>query len=343
MFKHLIAIEPLGLLYGSLGKFLSPENLVGRSGAHFPPSAATLSGVFAAAYAGTNQLPKLHEDLQLAGPFWAMADNPQDFYVPLPFNCLVKDGVFQGRQQWSTQAEQWLPSFSGKFDSRRWVALSDWDAIAGDDDAAAAAVSTLPAPWQFVPHLHPKLATDQRRVDTDSEGSLFLENAVQLPPNVCLVYLSSLPIQSGWYRFGGEGHMVDLSCLDLAAATQARFQQSLGHSFALITPAVWGSNRFSYRVPTAWGKNTRVFTQRPVPFRYRLGGEPQHPKRLSRGRYAVPAGTVYITEDEKSAWLKWSPSWFPKEGPHMNRWGCGLALPLPSAVASDPVHQPAIS
>ncbi|NJR66897.1 MAG: CRISPR-associated protein Cmr3, partial [Leptolyngbyaceae cyanobacterium CRU_2_3] len=49
MFRYLIAIEPLGLLYGSAGKFLSPENLVGRSGNSFPPSAATLSGLFAAA------------------------------------------------------------------------------------------------------------------------------------------------------------------------------------------------------------------------------------------------------------------------------------------------------
>jgi hypothetical protein len=47
-FTHLIIIEPLGLLYGSAGRFLSPENLVGRSGTNFPPSAATLSGLFAA-------------------------------------------------------------------------------------------------------------------------------------------------------------------------------------------------------------------------------------------------------------------------------------------------------
>ena len=49
--KYLITIAPLGLLYGSAGRFLSPENLVGRSGTHFPPSSATLSGLFAASYA----------------------------------------------------------------------------------------------------------------------------------------------------------------------------------------------------------------------------------------------------------------------------------------------------
>jgi CRISPR-associated protein Cmr3 len=37
MFKYLISIEPLGLLYGSAGGFLSPESLVGRSGESFPP------------------------------------------------------------------------------------------------------------------------------------------------------------------------------------------------------------------------------------------------------------------------------------------------------------------
>jgi hypothetical protein len=36
MFQHLIALEPLGLLYGSAGRFLSPDNLVGRSGTQFP-------------------------------------------------------------------------------------------------------------------------------------------------------------------------------------------------------------------------------------------------------------------------------------------------------------------
>jgi len=36
MFKYLAIIEPLGFLYGSAGRFLSPENLVGRSGANFP-------------------------------------------------------------------------------------------------------------------------------------------------------------------------------------------------------------------------------------------------------------------------------------------------------------------
>jgi CRISPR-associated protein Cmr3 len=85
-FFYLVTIEPLGLLYGSAGRFLSPENLVGRSGSSFPPSAATLSGIFAAS------LPlKDIWSLQLAGPFWAWNRNPQNFYVPTPLNCLVKE------------------------------------------------------------------------------------------------------------------------------------------------------------------------------------------------------------------------------------------------------------
>ena len=67
-------------------------------------------------------------------------------------------------------------------------------------------------PWEFLPHLHPYLAKDQRKVATEKErGSLFLENGVQLHPDVCLSYLSNTPLPDGWYRFGGEGHMVELT------------------------------------------------------------------------------------------------------------------------------------
>ncbi len=45
MFKYIISINPLGFMYGSAGAFLSPENLVGCSGAKFPPEAAALSGL----------------------------------------------------------------------------------------------------------------------------------------------------------------------------------------------------------------------------------------------------------------------------------------------------------
>jgi CRISPR-associated protein Cmr3 len=375
MFRYLITIEPLGLLYGSAGRFLSPENLVGRSGSHFPPSAATLSGLFAAYYAQkpadstpcdqSSQL--IINDLCLAGPFWANSDTPQSVYVPTPFNCLVKNGTIrhlmvwhpEDRQWrvWSEADQTWITPPNDKFEHGTWVSICDWKKLQHQSTARSVAVHQ--EPWKFMPHLHPYLKEDERRVDSDRErGSLFVENSVQLRPNVSLVYLSNLPIDSGWYRFGGEGHMVDLQCLDLSncSCLSTWLQSPLDQSFSLITPAVWGSNRLSYREPqflqkgnperhqlpetdgdrhTIWQTDT-LLTERPHTFRYRMGGTGTT-KRLSRGRYAVPAGTVYILnhplDAKHNTWKTWDKSWFPKEGPSLKRWGCGLALPLKSAIA----------
>jgi CRISPR-associated protein Cmr3 len=75
-------------------------------------------------------------------------------------------------------------------------------------------------------------------------------------------------------------------------------------------------------------EEAQVFTERPIPFRYRLGGNGEN-KRLARGRYAVPAGTVYVLKKEISqSWFNWDNSWFPYEGYSYKRWGCGLALPF---------------
>lgn len=389
-FEYIIIIEPLGLLYGSAGKFLSPENLVGRSGTSFPPSSAALSGLFAAEYKGDNNYL---EHLQLAGPFWAWSEKPQNFYVPTPFNCLInsyttkfhpyyqydkykykklaKIGKITQQLAWHRNQEQnqngeisgsWLPSTSGKFDKGSWVAIEDWKFIQFDLPSTHMQVKVEFSPWEYAPHLHPRLEEDERRVSKDLErGSLFLENAVQLNPNACLVYLSNTKLTNGWYRFGGEGHMVDVSCIELSQDTQNLLKQPVGNSFALITPAVWGSNRLSERKPVYLNKENdlgndekkpwsvaALMTERPVPFRYRLGNHQTNnsqtisnereksknsPKLLSRGRYAVPAGSVYIVKEfiEKS-WQAWDDSWFPKEGPSLKRWGCGLALPLPSAL-----------
>jgi CRISPR-associated protein Cmr3 len=82
-FEYLIIIEPLGFLYGSAGRFLSPENLVGRAGTSFPPSAATVSGILAA-----NHDKDTSYELQIAGPFWGKTDEVrknQNFFVPTPF------------------------------------------------------------------------------------------------------------------------------------------------------------------------------------------------------------------------------------------------------------------
>jgi CRISPR-associated protein Cmr3 len=352
MLNYLITIEPLGLLYGSAGAFLSPENLVGRSGAKFPPSAATLSGLIAAAHSEQNEQ---FRSLRLAGPFWAFADQPQQFFVPTPFNHLTQlgaksQGVHQGtvehRMAWQPDAayDRWVTADGrspiGKFAKETWLSIADWQ--------QASEQTVYGNPWEFVPHLHPRLRADERRVWTDAEadqGSLFLENAVQMVPDTCLVYLSSLEIEPGWYRFGGEGHLVDVNCVALADTTQKLLRAPLGRAFTLITPAVWGSNRFSYRYPEAWNGHVQtMLTERPTPFRYRLGnrknqsGEDNHqpgqPKLLSRGRYAVPAGTVYVLDREQPPWQEWADALFPQEGPYLNRWGCGLALPLSSAIAS---------
>ena len=363
MFKHLIAIEPLGLLYGSAGRFLSPENLVGRSGTQFPPSAATLSGVFASQYSEAGKAKDL-QNLQLAGPFWGWTEDPQAFYVPTPVNVLARldvpeddTAISEGRvvdrlsMTTGSHGTDWVDSqgepVADRFSSGTWLNITDWPTIADPDSSLeqVRAVTVHGQPWQFLPHLHPYLEPDQRRVWVEKEqGSLFLENGVQLHPSTCLVYLSNSPIESGWYRFGGEGHMVEVTCHDLRADRQSLFDQPLGKSFALLTASVWGSNRFSSRYPEAWADfmvEDGLFTDRAQPFRYRLGGEGS-PKRLSRGRYAVPAGTVYITQKPMARWYDWPEDWFPKEGPSLKRWGCGLALPLPSALAQ-PVAVPVAS
>ncbi|MBO3458996.1 type III-B CRISPR module-associated protein Cmr3 [Aetokthonos hydrillicola Thurmond2011] len=358
LFKYLVVIEPLGFLYGSAGRFLSPENLVGRSGTSFPPSAASLSGLFAAKYAEEERqkepddkkfkqkLKARLEPLYFAGPFWAKSDSPQNFYVPTPFNCLVNEGTEDIAYQlsWCGLCQKWVnktgESPTGKFESGSWLAIQDWEKLQSTDLNKLPKVCSSP-PWKKIPHLHPQLREDERRVklerleDNSERGSLFLENGVQLNPDCCLVYLCSDEVKSGWYRFGGEGHMVDVQCLPLEQSTRNLLTQDVGKSFALITPAIWGSNRLSTRFPEVWNCNhylATVLTERPKPFRYRLGGEGET-KRLSRGRYAVPVGTIYVMETPLNPWQDWDEKWFPKEGPSLKRWGCGLALPLPSAIA----------
>lgn len=402
MFEYLIAIKPLGMLYGSAGRFLSPENLVGRSGTHFPPSAATLSGLYAATQDMQTDLLK---NLVIAGPFWAADDDLQNFFVPTPLNYRAiwtpvaeQKAAHQNKQKNTTakdttngeedpppwqldcrkgeieetlvwhpgpnaQTGQWLPQgrsqstrqsddnteeekpeSKNKYAQTSWLPIHDWQhpgTVWGDG-------------WKMRSHLHPRLQDNQRKVDVDSDrGSLFLENAVQLHPDLSLVYLATVPLENGWYRFGGEGHMVELTYHDLKSSTQTLLNQPVGQSFALITPAVWGSNRLSYREPhipqndsqhptrnngtcqPAWEVETLV-TQRPTPFRYRLGGAPNKPKRLSRGRYAVPAGSVYVLKQPLNhAWVDWPDDWFPQEAYSFKRWGCGLALPLPQPVISN--------
>ncbi|UBF24354.1 type III-B CRISPR module-associated protein Cmr3 [Kovacikia minuta CCNUW1] len=379
MFRYLIAIEPLGLLYGSAGRFLSPENLVGRSGSSFPPSAATVSGLFAAAK-GESWMKR--DDFYLSGPFWAetqaIQSQQQNFYVPTPKHYLVRNGKIahiltpQLHDEKGQTIARWRDEAGNapveKFESNTWLPIQRWDSPCNPD---ADKPDVKPGPWKFLPHLHPRLKDDERRVVAADagEGSLFIENAIQMEPATCLVYLSTHSLEPGWYRFGGEGHLADVTYYDLADSIQALFSHPIETSFALLTPAVWGSNRLSYREPRQLHKGkdgsdrpqlegidsdlaaiwrvVALMTDRPSPFRYRLGdrkdeqGKNVHqrnqPKLLSRGRYAVPAGSVYVLEKPlEKPWQDWDVSWFPQEGVSLKRWGCGLALPLPN-VAADPL------
>lgn len=387
MFRYLIAIEPLGLLYGSAGRFLSPENLVGRSGTSFPPSAATVSGLFAAAN-GESWMKR--DDFYLAGPFWtkteAIEPQQQDFYVPTPKHYLIKDGKIAHilSPQTHDEAGQTIVCWRdeaghapvAKFESNTWLPIQQWNSPRNADPETP---DVKPDPWKFLPHLHPRLKDDERRVveADDERGSLFVENAIQMAPETCLVYLATHPLKSGWYRFGGEGHLVDVRSVDLDQTIQDRFStdKPVGAFFALLTPAVWGSNRLSYREPrllrkgkehsdrhqlekvdsdltTIWDVLT-LMTDRPRPFRYRLGdrkdeqGQSIHqshqPKLLSRGRYAVPAGSVYVLKKPLAAWQEWDVNWFPQEGVSLKRWGCGLALPLPSVSSVSAAKEGAIA
>lgn len=322
MLQYLIIIKPLGFLYGSAGPFLSPENLVGRSGNRFPPTAATVSGLFA------HSNPTNIRDLQIAGPFWANSEQPDNFFVPTPFIYLAKKPLanyFQDQenndngkiQHTLTWQEKWQEKDSkqieGKFDRDSWIPINQW----------YNPQKAYGSPWQYHPHLHPRLLEEQRKVKT---GELFLENAVQLHPDACLVYLANQPLENGWYRFGGESHLVEVKSLELSSHLQTLFNQDVGQYFALITVAIWVTNRLSTRNPSDWQLET-LNTERPITYRYRFGGKDKV-KRLSRGRYAVPAGTVYRLKNPLPSWQNWQESWFPTEGVSLKRWGCGLALPL---------------
>ncbi len=104
-------------------------------------------------------------------------------------------------------------------------------------------------PWKYVPILHPKTKDDERC--TLAEDGLFLENSVQMDDECCLVYLSTHPLADGWYRFGGENHLVEIKSvlLDDDSPIVKLLRKPIQRSFALITPGVWGSNKFYTAIP----------------------------------------------------------------------------------------------
>lgn len=331
MFQYLIVINPLGYMYGSAGGFLSPENLVGRSGAKFPPEAATLAGLFFSAnkMQSFSSPEELRYNLFVAGPFWAKCeDNDLEsldleyFYIPIPWHKIIaEDGV----DTWKLTGGKWQrdETKSDLEPDYRWQTINSWDFSAHQIKQNKYAAE---APWKFVSILHPKTKDDERC--TLKEDGLFLENAVQMSDNTCLIYLSTHLLPDGWYRVGGENHVVEINSIKLPDDSPILqvLRQPIGRACALITPGVWGSNHLSYRYPKHPDfpkKRPLMLTDRPVPYRYRAGG------KMGRGRYAVPPGSVYVFDQPlNKTWWEFPPDWFPKEGFHLKQLGCNLCLPI---------------
>ena len=368
-FAHLLLLEPLGLLYGSSGRMLSPEALTGRASEQFPPDAPTISGLIASQLDRSANVPERERplyNLHTAGPFCFHTANNQ-LWLPAPFTLLQEGNAAASespeaqplhRLQWDCRegdppggawhapAGQTIPR---KTHTGGWVALNQWGLV-GTNASTAAEPDPLrvhPDPWRAVPHLHPRLRSDERV--SEGKNALFLEYGIALDPDVCLAYLSSHPIPEGRYRFGGEGHLVELRCEKLPDLLVALLQEPLKGPFALITPGVWGGPRLSRRDPLdtssrpgiqPWhheGTPPAILTERPRPWRHQLGpstqvAQRQSRPRFSRGRWAVPAGTCYRVKRELDPWADWPPHWFPREGFSFKQFGTALALPLPPTV-----------
>ncbi|BAZ81465.1 CRISPR-associated protein [Sphaerospermopsis kisseleviana CS-549] len=328
MFNYLICISPLGFMYGSAGAFLSPENLVGRSGAKFPPEAATLSGLFFS----VNQVQKiwnqekLSHDLYIAGPFWGKTDNPEYFYVPIPWTKIIAENE---SSEWEFKNDKWHCDNSQLTPDYQWQRINSWNYAAEHIRGNSYAEKV---PWKFVPVLHPHLKNDERctfKIDDNTKGGLFLEHSVHLDSEYCLVYLSTKALPDGWYKFGGENHVVEINSFKLPddSPILELLRQPIEDKFALITPGVWGSNRISHRQPQpedhSFPETVQMLTDKPVPYRFRSQGT------LGRGRYAVPAGSVYVLKEPiNKPWWEWDEKWFPNEGYSLKKLGCGLCLPV---------------
>lgn len=355
MFKYLIVVQPLGFIYGSAGAFLSPENLVGRSGSKFPPDAATLSGLFF--NSNKNQLFAPHETLRdklyITGPFWAMVDSPEYFYVPLPRHKVIGE---DSSDEWLIKSYKWCLKSQVEIEQAQekeqspdddieyhWLKIDYWDDepdyIRQNRNNNPPSVATKG--WEYISILHSQIKKEERHVL--SEDGLFLENAVQMKDDTCLVYLSTYPLADGWYQFGGESHIVEINSIELPEDSPILefLRAPIERAFALITPGVWGSNQLSYRYPIhqdfATDRNKiKLLTDKSVPYRYRIGYGDKKPEefrtctqsRLSRGRYAVPAGSVYVLKEPlHKNWWDFPTEWFPEKG-LLKKFGCGLCLPI---------------
>jgi len=366
-FQYLITVSPLGFMYGSAGAFLSPENLVGRSGSKFPPDAGAIAGLFFNANRESQFVDHkiLRDKLVVAGPFWAKEDKPKQFYVPIPWHKVIseeeddewvlvkkpkkQEAVQSNDEKWCLGQHQWHRQNKDLKPEYSWQLIDDWNLPANElRENREEHQAIAQAPWDFVSFLHPKIKNEERHVV--EKNGLFLENAVQLNQEYCLVYLSNYELPNGWYRFGGEGHLVEIQSHTLPENHKINrlLRQKIQHAFALIVPGVWGSNKLSYRYPQHSDfprQGLKILTDKAVPYRYRLGSkkkeeeeeilnESDDPKkerkgRLSRGRYAVPQGSVYVFRHPLNlTWWDFPDEWFPKEGFPLKHLGCGLCLPI---------------
>jgi CRISPR-associated protein Cmr3 len=352
-FKSLIAVSPLGFMYGSAGGFLSPQNLVGRSNQKFPPDTPAIAGLLLNANREHQWIEpeSLKQELTIVGPFWAKRDNYKRFYVPISRHRIVgkedddewelkprKNCQNGHNSEWHLNQQEWHLSKKELKPDYFWQDIYSWNTSTNKLRAEDAVAKP---PWRSAPFLHPRMKSDERHV-VDKDG-LFLENAVQLPEDVCLVYLTNIAQErlqsfSGWYRFGGEGHLVEIETHPLSEKhpINSLMQQKIGYACALITPGVWGSNNFSYRYPQHSSfpyKDMKMLTDKAVPYRFRLGKSKKDDGSptgwLSRGRYAVPVGSVYVFREKLNmTWWDFPEEWFPKEGFSLKHLGCGLCLPV---------------
>jgi CRISPR-associated protein Cmr3 len=332
MFKYLVIVSPLGFLYASAGAFLSPENLVGRSGAKFPPDAATLAGLFFSENKSNQIAPhdQLKHELVVSGPFWARQKEEENFYVPLPRHRIIESGK---DDEWKLNAQRKWERDPQKQDIEaeyRWQSIDSWKRPKTSDIRKNNEMGR--APWEYVSFLHPQMKPDERHVL--AKDGLFLENAVQMDEDFCLVYLSTYALPDGWYRFGGEGHMVEISCQEISpdSTIHQLLATKIQKACALLTPGVWGSNHLSYRYPKHSdfpNEGMKMLTDKPIPYRYRIGQRSTERGRLGRGRYAVPPGTVYVFKKAlDKTWWEFPEDWFPREGLPLKHLGCGLCLPV---------------
>jgi len=332
MFQHLITISPLGLMYGSAGAFLSPNNLVGQSGAKFPPDAATVAGLFFSANHATKGAIATHDDLKhtlhVAGPFWAKRGEPEVFYVPVPRHRVIGE---DNEDEWRLESNRHWQRDPHKQEVEAHYTWQSIDAWSRETRKIRTNKEVAPVPWKPVSFLHPKMQQEQRHVL--HEDGLFLENAVQMDEDYCLVYLSTNALPDGWYRFGGEGHMVEVGSqlLPPSSTINQLLDQPINRACALITPGVWGSHNLSYRCPKHPEfprEGMKMLTDKAVPYRYRLGDRKTERGRLSRGRYAVPVGTVYVFKQPlNKRWWDFPTDWFPDKG-LLKKMGTGLCLPI---------------